>query len=46
MDFAATGAYADAVLTNAECVVVPYVIGLTARQPFQFRVQVRGDNSG
>jgi hypothetical protein len=43
-DADAVGSYSDLLLSPSECASVPYVIGLTARQPFQFRVSIRGDS--
>jgi len=39
-----TVGYADLRLTNGECVTVPYQIGLTNRNRFNFTIRIRGDN--
>ena len=43
-DVSAAGGYADLALANGECVTVPYQIGLTNRNRFNFTVRIRGDN--
>jgi len=43
-DLAATNGYSDLALTNGECVTVPYQIGLTNRNQFNFTIRIRGDN--
>ena len=43
-DVSATNGYADLALANGECVTVPYQIGLTNRNQFNFTVRIRGDN--
>ena len=43
-DLTATGGYADLALAPSECVAVPYQIGLTNRDKFNFTVRIRGDN--
>jgi hypothetical protein len=43
LDFPKTGAYADGLLAPGECNDVHYVIGLAARVPFSFSVDVIGD---
>jgi hypothetical protein len=43
LDFPKTGALADGVLARGECATVPYVIGLASRTPFNFAIDVLGD---
>jgi len=43
-DLTAANGYADLALTNGECVTVPYQIGLTNRNQFNFTIRIRGDN--
>ena len=43
-DISAANGYADLALASSECVTVPYQIGLTNRDKFNFTVRIRGDN--
>jgi len=43
-DLTAANGYTDLSLTNGECVTVPYQIGLTNRNQFNFTIRIRGDN--
>jgi len=43
-DLTAANGYTDLALTNGECVTVPYQIGLTNRNQFNFTIRIRGDN--
>ena len=43
-DITAANGYADLALATSECVTVPYQIGLTNRNKFNFTVRIRGDN--